>query len=547
MMLMALFGIGFVISVAYLAYHFLIERKKDSYKTKLEAKPKHVKKAKNEVASEPEYQRRRPLVSADLIGAQPLVPPAEAEASPLISKPAAETPPLTETISVVLRKQVPPRDALPSSWLGGLPMLPADVEWPYGVNPEYKDKGEVPLHFIAQINCAELPAELWGGLGPREGWLLLFVNGNTCFADDRGAWRVLHIMTLGEERQPPADIGPIHDGLYCGRTNWISKEAVYPRWPVDVVTVPNALRVEHGRSLAAPENFASILYEGLPVADDNAAAPHFVPFTWRCLSEAIDLAVTKLTEPQSTYADRNRQQMLETLNAPGAFEDIVPALERGKQSEAEVAQVAAVIAANPNPAALAAFIDNERPEEWRAQIAERLMELKQIAQDEGLDSPLDADSWGMLQQALAPLDTEKWVLAWAYRSEGPSSVTIERRKLTVMEWLWKELAEVCPDIALRYYLNHAERHLIPDEVLPDLEAQYRALYENRPHRMGGYHDGLQSDAQEGPPDQLLLLQFATDYPMQWHWGDNGAVYCFMKPDDLQAKAWDKAEFYLECH
>jgi uncharacterized protein YwqG len=582
MLLMMLFGIGFVISVAYLLYHFFIERRKESYQAKIEAKAKPKKVGKTETAAEPEYQRRRPLVSADLSGADPIVPEHEAVVRPVVSKPLEHSEPLTEAISVVLRKQVPPRDEPPSSWLGGLPMLPDDVEWPRGGNPEYPDKGSVPLHFIAQINCAELPKDLWAGLGPRQGWLLLFVNSNTSDSGDRGTWRVLHVDALGEERQPPADIGSIHDGVYCGSTEWIAKNSIYPRWPVDLVTVRNELRIEHGRSLAAPENFASILYEGRAVAEDNAKAPIFVPFTWRCLSEAIDLAAARLTAPQSTDADRNRQQMLEKLSAHGAFADIVPALERElaeqrsraeaalaepetddmhpaereryaklpayiAQREAEVAQVADVIATNPNPAALIAYIDNEKPEEWRKQIAERLFELKQIAEDEGLDSLLDADSWQMLQQALAPLDTEKWVFAWAHRSEGPSSVTIKRHKLTVMEWLSPELRTVCPDIALRHYLNTAERHLIPDEVLPALEAQYRALYENRPHRMGGYHDGLQSDAQEGPPDQLLLLQFATDYPMQWHWGDNGAVYCFIKSADLQVKAWDNAEFYLECH
>ena len=65
--------------------------------------------------------------------------------------------------------------------------------------------------------------------------------------------------------------------------------------------------------------------------------------------------------------------------------------------------------------------------------------------------------------------------------------------------------------------------------------------------MGGYHDWLQSDAQPGPADTLLLMQFATDYPMYWLWGDCGVAYCFIRPDDLEAKAWDCAEFCLECH
>jgi uncharacterized protein YwqG len=37
---------------------------------------------------------------------------------------------------------------------GGLPNLPA-TEWPYGRN--HDNGNAVPLHFLAQIDCAELP------------------------------------------------------------------------------------------------------------------------------------------------------------------------------------------------------------------------------------------------------------------------------------------------------------------------------------------------------------------------------------------------------
>lgn len=132
-------------------------------------------------------------------------------------KPLAVTPPgISESVSVVLRRQVPPRFEPPRSWLGGLPMLPDDVEWPRSVSSEHPDKGERPLHFVAQIACANLPAELWGGLGPREGWLLLFIDPNQGVPEGPDVFRVLHIETLGSERHPPDDLGPVHDGMYTG-------------------------------------------------------------------------------------------------------------------------------------------------------------------------------------------------------------------------------------------------------------------------------------------------------------------------------------------
>src|SRR5689334_18056536 len=63
---------------------------------------------------------------------------------------------------------------------------------------------------------ADLPAELWGGLGPRQGWLLLFIDPNQGAPEGPDALRILHVDALGSERQPPTDLGPVHDGVYSG-------------------------------------------------------------------------------------------------------------------------------------------------------------------------------------------------------------------------------------------------------------------------------------------------------------------------------------------
>lgn len=42
----------------------------------------------------------------------------------------------------------------PGCWLGGAPTLPADIDWPW-----YEDRGvkEAPMHFMAQIDLAQVP------------------------------------------------------------------------------------------------------------------------------------------------------------------------------------------------------------------------------------------------------------------------------------------------------------------------------------------------------------------------------------------------------
>jgi len=46
-----------------------------------------------------------------------------------------------------------------------------------------------------------------------------------------------------------------------------------------------------------------------------------------------------------------------------------------------------------------------------------------------------------------------------------------------------------------YYTDARRRPLIPQAIVAEFEPHWRSLNHNRPHRMGGYHDGLQSDAE----------------------------------------------------
>jgi len=243
---------------------------------------------------------------------------------------------VTETVTLVLRRQIPPRlDEPPRSWLGGLPVVPDGVAWPRSVSSEYPDRGERPLHFVAQICCADLPPDLWAGLGPRHGWLLLFIDPNQGDPHGPDAFRILHTEELGSELAPPADLGPVHDGVYTGwnyqhRGGGEKIPHLWPRWPVDLVAMPNEASIESPTVRVAP-------------------------------------------------------------------------------------------------------------------------------------------------------------------------------------------------------------------------APRRRLAENRPHRMGGYHDGVQSETTMGPTEHVLLFQIASDAAMQWCWGDVGAYYIYISPADLRRGDFDRASIVLECH
>lgn len=104
------------------------------------------------------------------------------------------------SVNVRVRLMPPGSEAGTSrSYLGGRPALPPGMEWPRGPGG--------PCAFIGQIAMDEVPAELWGGIGPRHGRLLLFEDTTPRFAI-----RAIHCPADGSEREFP---GPLweHSGF----------------------------------------------------------------------------------------------------------------------------------------------------------------------------------------------------------------------------------------------------------------------------------------------------------------------------------------------
>ncbi len=101
------------------------------------------------------------------------------------------------------------------------------------------------------------------------------------------------------------------------------------------------------------------------------------------------------------------------------------------------------------------------------------------------------------------------------------------------------------EVAADYQGDARLRSLVPAALLAELEPHWRALTDNRPHRIGGFHDGIQSEPEDGPQAEVLLFQIASDEAMHWQWGDGGAYYITISPRDLAAGRYDRAEIRLE--
>lgn len=493
------------------------------------------------------------------------IPPAPQAPSPVSEHQHA---PRGESVTAVLRRQVPVRDEPPRSWLGGLPMMPESVEWPRGVSYENPEAGEVPLHFLAQIACEDLPADLWGGLGPRTGWLLFFINPNDGTAEGEGMRRVLYTTELGTERQPPFDCGPVCDKVYTGGTySWLAADdvpAFWRRWPIDIVTMPNALTMheENGSTwkTASPNNLSDILYADVPYSKTEFASPmpRLRPLTFGQARDAVEALARRLrakTEPPVEDAARK------LLLSEGGHARLIAELVANRERFAAMAPEVIV----PQQVQRIAFLDAVIPElaamdskgvlthiesvheqwlAWRETIAKGCDQIAAMLARSDADTVLSQDHWEQLEATFAGKHFDHLKLYYhKFRDDAfPVSVARQRDSIELKP------AQGFGAIAIEYYLDPARRHLLPSGWAATQEPGWRTLYINRPHRMGGYHDGVQSEPIKDPAfGQMLLLQIATDNAMDWCWGDGGSYFFWIRPEHLEACDFSGVEVWLECH
>jgi len=489
-----------------------------------------------------------------------------------------------EIISLVLARQIPPRfDEAPRSWLGGLPMMPDDVEWPRSVAPERLDEGEVPLHFIAQIACADYPEDLWGGVGPRSGWLLLFLNPHDSQGDDPRLFRVIHTADLGTERQPPEDLRPVEsdDIGESEYRHFATPDAIpstWRRWPVDLVTVPNEAHDNGYRMIVTPKDFATKLYDGAPNASGTPDVAGAEPFSWRGALYVVDAVLRELGQPASASQVAPAQR--DALDNPGYVASIVPEL-RGREQvwlsegegailskeeplrererelrdriapiaedrRAQLDRLAAFIVEHPTGAAIAKRIasDARTENEWRAAAAERLATIRAQIADRSLDTALDTADWAALRGVLEGDRHSRWTVEWTSRNSDFPVMIVEQRT-SLLDLAGAGLKAAVVELAADYQGDPDLQHLVPPAVREALEPHWRNLTDNRPHRIGGFHDGLQSEPEDGPQAEVLLFQIASDEAMHWMWGDGGAYFFFISPRNLAAGRFDLAEIRLE--
>ncbi|WP_083217539.1 DUF1963 domain-containing protein [Thioclava sp. SK-1] len=199
-----------------------------------------------------------------------------------------------------------------AGWFGGEPMLPPHVEWP--------EIDGVPLCFLAQIDLAKLPTQIWSGLGPREGFLVFFNHPNRCDA------KVLYVK--GDLATRSADV-PLPDFRDHGAA--APRYPYYNKFPVTAIEhvgqMPEPIGWIPGRSSKFPAPFGGDKEE-LEVAN-----PQQLPFDAtsldimiKCMSDEIDLRLRQCAiqldkEPMKTARRKLLSVQTEATETRKAFDE----------------------------------------------------------------------------------------------------------------------------------------------------------------------------------------------------------------------------------
>lgn len=125
------------------------------------------------------------------------------------------------------------------SHIGGLPDLPHGMEWPRMNDPDY---GNDPLHFMAQIDLAELP---WRHpLLPATGTLLFFAvfDEDLAWSGEKGFVQVCFDPTsAGTPLQPPDDLEPAQGGYSHFDSDFLLPDekpsSLIHYWPLQAIAI----------------------------------------------------------------------------------------------------------------------------------------------------------------------------------------------------------------------------------------------------------------------------------------------------------------------
>lgn len=173
-----------------------------------------------------------------------------------------------------------------TSWIGGLPKLPRGTDWPR--------TEEGPMLFVAQIAVADLPPEIWGGMGPSTGSLAFFVHAD----GDHRSVKVLPVEGVLEERAYPGPLEVIRAypilrrGLAGELLAVPPDEGALPvmKWPVRITPMGPEEDLPHPSAKYRDRESLAVTHRQQVSLSD----PAFVPYDWDSLIQFLTVLIQAL-------------------------------------------------------------------------------------------------------------------------------------------------------------------------------------------------------------------------------------------------------------
>ncbi len=495
--LIAIFGLFIVSALGLIALLWYWLRQRALQEPKPE-KPKKAKRRKGSPEPEPEPELlplktgRSRLISAATLAeaeaANALPDPGYLEPDPEPAEPEPEAAPPSFSAplaaarqqAVVLRQHFPPHRAPEGrSWLGGTPMLPGAAEWP--VNPA---TGK-PLHFLLQLDLAEVPDAAGLGLLPAEGALAVFLDLDWGAGD---AFRVIHAQGYAGTPWHALDVPPTLAMAYGDEAPLVWPWAltpehgmqVLPRWPF----TPRLIALQDADMPGWPHNAATAhallaaqgvdeLAPALAVADFHGAdGQGFEPLWYGFPQDWITVQIVCAALVRE--ADRASRTVLD---------DPYPSLEE----EERTAQIKAV---------------REEAQAWF---------------DHALNNP-----------ALTPLPPPvrkafwDWLTTHRALAEHVMPAAVEAAIETTLHASPEEAAKFPEEVTARVAYRHALARRTPEGVIAPPPARLLAP---------------PGDTEEFPATHLLLLELPENPALAHHFGGT-ALQWWITPEDLADRRFD---------
>lgn len=401
-------------------------------------------------------------------------------------------------------------------WFGGGARLAPGMAWP--------QIDAVPLQLLAQINCSRLPAGLWDGLGPRSGWLAIFLHPETLMP------KVLHFDAPGDFKPSPPIGADCNFVGYDGRKNAeaCGYTETFPRWPV---TIEELEQVDESPDAPPGPNGRSLPHVRYAERHDFVAAGRW-PFDWPSALAMIDTALAEFKKllPQgeapawfAAEAIRKSARGIETAKASGADAETIAGLE--------VRHGEMIVSAE----AFAYRLKNS------AHLVSVLEDLKQRIDGMAARQPFSTSA---IEPVLAELQKLKWMhkrIPPFYRdgnklselkraAEGCEAFLLPlttHDPAAVPTWV-HGFETYLLDAAKRAYLS--DRSALPPRLRADCEEMWRSRAEESMGGMG--HVPWRYVHEFDIDEDATLLELPSSDLMGWQFGDVDNLVITIKKSDL---------------